>query len=104
MLSEEGIRKNFILIYELLDEILDFGYPQQGTSTENMKTFIYNEPVLVDAQKVRVPRAPALGAWRNFPTACAQVAVGEDNAEHERPQAHRRRRRWSARPAAGRPE
>mmetsp|Transcript_13229 Transcript_13229/g.39397 ORF Transcript_13229/g.39397 Transcript_13229/m.39397 type:complete len:226 (+) Transcript_13229:109-786(+) len=32
------------------------------------------------------------------------VAVGEDNTELERPQAHRRRRRWSARPAAGRPE
>mmetsp|Transcript_13228 Transcript_13228/g.39394 ORF Transcript_13228/g.39394 Transcript_13228/m.39394 type:complete len:439 (+) Transcript_13228:109-1425(+) len=59
VLSEEGIRKNFILIYELLDEILDFGYPQQGTSTENMKTFIYNEPVLVDAQKARVPSLSA---------------------------------------------
>jgi len=27
VLSEEAIRKNFILIYELLDETLDFGYP-----------------------------------------------------------------------------
>lgn len=27
VLSEEAIRKNFILIYELLDEMIDFGYP-----------------------------------------------------------------------------
>ena len=28
VLSEESIRKNFILVYELLDEMLDFGYVQ----------------------------------------------------------------------------
>lgn len=44
VLSEEAIRKNFILIYELLDEVLDFGYPQ-GTSTESLKSFVYNEAV-----------------------------------------------------------
>lgn len=27
ILSEESIRKNFVLIYELLDETIDFGYP-----------------------------------------------------------------------------
>eukprot|EP01084_Bolivina_argentea_P029770 55251_1 len=26
VLTEESIRKNFILLYELLDEVLDFGY------------------------------------------------------------------------------
>ncbi len=35
-LSEEAIRKNFILLYELLDEICDCGYPQT-TSTEQLK-------------------------------------------------------------------
>jgi|Transcript_14990 AP-4 complex subunit mu-1 len=54
VLSEEAIRKNFILIYELLDELIDFGYPQD-TSTESLKAFVYNEPVLVSAQKMRVP-------------------------------------------------
>jgi len=43
ILSEESIRKNFVLIYELLDEILDYGYPQ-GTSTEMLKAFVFNEP------------------------------------------------------------
>ena len=28
VLTEESIRKNFILLYELLDEMLDFGYAQ----------------------------------------------------------------------------
>jgi len=54
VLSEEAIRKNFVLIYELLDELIDFGYPQD-TSTESLKAFVYNDPVLVDAKKVRVP-------------------------------------------------
>ena len=27
-LSEEAIRKNFILLYELRDEIIDYEYPQ----------------------------------------------------------------------------
>ena len=27
-ISEENVKNNFVLIYELLDELLDFGYPQ----------------------------------------------------------------------------
>ncbi|KAI2499046.1 hypothetical protein MHU86_15435 [Fragilaria crotonensis] len=46
-LSEEAIRKNFILLYELLDEMMDFGYPQV-TETENLKAFIYNEPIVIE--------------------------------------------------------
>ena len=30
--DEESIRKNFVLIYELLDEIVDFGHPQLSSS------------------------------------------------------------------------
>lgn len=26
--EEESIRDNFVIIYELLDEVMDFGYPQ----------------------------------------------------------------------------
>jgi AP-1 complex subunit mu len=29
-LEEESIRDNFVIIYELLDELMDFGYPQVG--------------------------------------------------------------------------
>jgi AP-4 complex subunit mu-1 len=32
--SEDSIRNNFILIYEIIDELLDFGYFQSETSEE----------------------------------------------------------------------
>lgn len=31
-LEEESIRDNFVIIYELLDELIDFGYPQTTDS------------------------------------------------------------------------
>lgn len=31
-LEEESIRDNFVLIYELLDEVMDFGFPQTTDS------------------------------------------------------------------------
>lgn len=27
-LEEESIRDNFVIVYELFDELMDFGYPQ----------------------------------------------------------------------------
>jgi len=50
ILSEETIRTNFILVYELLDEIVDFGFVQ-GTSTELLKAYVFNEPVVVEKRK-----------------------------------------------------
>ncbi|XP_057532286.1 AP-4 complex subunit mu isoform X1 [Amaranthus tricolor] len=55
ILSEESLRRNFVLVYELLDEVIDFGYVQT-TSTEVLKSYIFNEPIVVDAARV-----PALG-------------------------------------------
>ena len=46
ILSEEAIRKNFVLVYELLDEMMDFGYPQ-ATSTEALKMYVHNSPIMV---------------------------------------------------------
>jgi AP-4 complex subunit mu-1 len=46
VLTEEAIRKNISLIYELLDEIIDYGYPQ-NTSTEQLKAHVLDEPILV---------------------------------------------------------
>ncbi|CAG8711398.1 8430_t:CDS:2, partial [Racocetra fulgida] len=42
ILSEECVRLNSSLIYELLDE--DYGYPQT-TSTDQLKLFVYEEPI-----------------------------------------------------------
>lgn len=36
--SEQSIKGNFVLIYELLDETLDFGYPQVGVRAHMRKS------------------------------------------------------------------
>lgn len=51
ILTEESIRKNFILIYELLDEMLDYGYPQI-TSTEMLKNCVHTEAVVVSKPSI----------------------------------------------------
>ena len=45
------MRRNFLLVYELLDELLDYGLPQ-NSATERLKRFVAIEPVAVR------PRAP----------------------------------------------
>lgn len=44
--SEESVRKNFVLLYELVDEIMDYGFPQ-NSSTERLKEFIAMEPAVM---------------------------------------------------------
>lgn len=53
VLSEESIRKNFVLIYEIIDEMIDFGYPQLS-STEQIKPFVFTEPVVMSS-KIMTP-------------------------------------------------
>jgi AP-4 complex subunit mu-1 len=76
-LSEEAIRKNFILLYELLDEMIDYGYPQL-TRTETLKPFVYNEPIVVQA-------VPNTGKMINPKTASANAVhkpvIGGVNAK-----------------------
>lgn len=43
-LNEENVKNNFVLIYELLDEVLDFGYPQ-NTDPGVLKTFITQQGI-----------------------------------------------------------
>merc|ERR1711934_557956 len=54
ILNEEAIRKNFILIMELLNEVLDYGYVQ-GTSSELLKAYVFSEPVMVDQSRGGLP-------------------------------------------------
>jgi len=48
ILNEEAVRKNFVLIYELLDESLDFGYPQ-NIATTALKPFVVSTPIIVSS-------------------------------------------------------
>ncbi|KAK9470577.1 Mu homology domain-containing protein [Dipodascopsis tothii] len=42
--DEEAVKNNFTLIYELLDEIMDFGYPQ-NTDSDTLKMYVMTESV-----------------------------------------------------------
>lgn len=46
MINEDTVRRNFVLIYEILDEIMDYGYPQ-ATATEQVQVYIFNTPAMV---------------------------------------------------------
>lgn len=43
-LDEQAVKSNFALIYELLDEVVDFGFPQ-NTDTDTLKRYITTEGV-----------------------------------------------------------
>ena len=58
VLTEESIRKNFILIYELLDEMIDFGYPQT-TTTESLRICVHNEASVVSITGAAPPQISA---------------------------------------------
>lgn len=63
-LEEESIRDNFVLIYELLDEIMDFGYPQT-TEWKILQEYITQESHSMDVQ-VRPPMAVTNAvSWRS---------------------------------------
>ncbi|KAF7830005.1 AP-4 complex subunit mu-like [Senna tora] len=51
VLNEDSLRKNFVLVYELLDEVIDFGYVQT-TSTELLKSYVFNEPIVQRAKRM----------------------------------------------------
>ena len=46
IINEESIRKNFVLIYEIIDEVIDYGHTQLVT-TEAIRPLIVNEPIIV---------------------------------------------------------
>jgi AP-1 complex subunit mu len=61
-LEEESIRDNFVLIYELLDEVMDFGYPQIA------EVKVLKEYILSGAHKLSVSKPPQavtnIVSWR----------------------------------------
>ncbi|XP_049850274.1 AP-1 complex subunit mu-like [Schistocerca gregaria] len=52
---EESIRNNFVIIYELLDEMLNFGYPQV-TEAALLKKYITQKSHHLSKARVRVPK------------------------------------------------
>lgn len=63
-LEEESIRDNFVVIYELLDELLDFGYPQT-TDSKILQEYITQEGHKLEIQP-RIPMAVTNAvSWRS---------------------------------------
>ncbi|KAJ1564783.1 AP-1 complex subunit mu-1, partial [Cladochytrium tenue] len=63
-LEEESIRDNFVIIYELLDEMMDFGYPQT-TESKILQEYITQESYKLEAQS-RPPMAVTNAvSWRS---------------------------------------
>ncbi|CDZ98374.1 clathrin assembly protein ap47 [Phaffia rhodozyma] len=63
-LEEESIRDNFVIVYELLDEMMDFGFPQT-TESKILQEYITQESHKLEAQ-VRPPMAVTNAvSWRS---------------------------------------
>lgn len=61
--AEESIRDNFVIVYELLDEVMDYGYPQYTEAS------ILTEFITTDAHKMEVDARPPMAVtnavnWR----------------------------------------
>ena len=69
--DEDTVRDNFPLVYELLDEVMDFGYPQ-SCSTDLLKTFILQEGQNIDPSR----------AFQNAQLAPAQVRMQRQSGKY----------------------
>lgn len=64
-LEEESIRDNFVIVYELLDELMDFGFPQT-TDSKILQEYITQQGNKLDTGKSRVPATVTNAvSWRS---------------------------------------
>ena len=72
VLNEESIRKNFVLVYEIIDEIIDYGHPQL-VATENIRQYTVSDPVLITENKKKGSKGAGKPAskWNIFSKASA---------------------------------
>ncbi|CAN1185389.1 AP-4 complex subunit mu [Linum perenne] len=86
ILNEDSFRKNFVLVYELLDEVIDFGYVQT-TSTEVLKSYVFNEPIVIDAVRLQPPNPASIfmqGTKRMPGTAVTKSVVANEPGGRKR--------------------
>lgn len=64
-LEEESIRDNFVIIYELMDEMMDFGYPQT-TEPKVLQEYITQEGYKLNKEQPKAAPASVTGSvsWR----------------------------------------
>lgn len=78
---EESIRDNFVVIYELLDEMMDFGYPQISES-KILKKLITQDYRVSDAPDVLPVAATNAVSWRDEGIKHSRNEVFLDVVEH----------------------
>lgn len=78
--TEEAIRKNFVLIYEILDEMMDFGYPQT-TEIKKLKDYVVSE--VQKLQSVKPARSGFLNFSWNTLSSSATLKSVMDSKENE---------------------
>jgi len=62
--EEESIRDNFVICYELLDELVDFGYPQT-TDAKILQEYITQEGYKLEVALKPPPAVTNAVSWRN---------------------------------------
>lgn len=80
VLTEENLRNNFLLMYELLDEIIDYGIIQT-TSTEEIRALVLQEPTEGPGKQFAPRsghRAPASSAQKSIMAADKANTSGRD--------------------------
>ncbi|XP_060170650.1 AP-1 complex subunit mu-2-like [Lycium barbarum] len=80
-LEEESLRDNFVVVYELLDEMMDFGYPQYTEAK------ILSEFIKTDAYRMEVIQHPPMAvtnavSWRSEGVYYKNNEVYLDVVEH----------------------
>ncbi|XP_030852110.1 AP-1 complex subunit mu-1 isoform X2 [Strongylocentrotus purpuratus] len=63
-MEEESIRDNFVIIYELLDELIDFGYPQT-TDSKILQEYITQEGQKLEIAPKPPPAITNAVSWRS---------------------------------------
>jgi len=63
VLEEESIRDNFVITYELFDEVMDFGYPQI-TDAKLLKEYITQEGHQLTKREVHIPQGVTGNVFR----------------------------------------
>ncbi|GMM53018.1 Apm1 protein [Starmerella bacillaris] len=67
-LAEESIRDNFVVVYELLDEVMDYGFPQT-TETRILKEYITQKNRIFQLISATGIKPPGIGASPKPPVA-----------------------------------
>lgn len=70
VLNEETIRKNFVLIYEIIDEIIDYGHPQL-VATEKIRQYTVSDPLQVGPPQEKKAVKDKVSNWNIFKKATA---------------------------------